>query len=155
MNVIMSRFKECTSYKSDVVFYFVNGINTTLVDIDNAIKNGMPETDVPFGDTDTYIPNKKRNINYHLQRVIYFIKHPNEIKNIKIKSSWWIKNNILYAYPHLEIEDGYHRIAAAFYLGLKNVNMINYDYIRQDTKNYIIGKTDKKPKDCIKEVKLL
>jgi len=154
LNVIISRFKECTSYKNEIIFYFVDGINTTLSDIDNAVKSNMPETNIPFGDTDTYIPYTKRNINYHLQRIIYFINHPNEIRNIKIKSAWWIDNNVLYAYPHLKIEDGYHRIAAAFYLGLKKINMINYDYIRLDVKKYITGETNEKPKNKIQEIKL-
>lgn len=154
MNVIISRFKECTSYKNEIIFYFVDGINTTLSDIDNAIKNNLNETNIPFGDTDNYVPIKNRDINYHLKRVIYFINHPDEIINIKIKSPWWIENNILYSYPHLVIEDGYHRIAAGFYLGLKKINMINYDYIRLDIKKYITGETNEKPKNKIQEIKL-
>lgn len=152
MKVILSRFKECSSYKKNIEFYFVDGINTTLEDIDKAIKNNAPETNVPFGTRDRYLLNA--DINYHLSRVIYFINHPKKIKDIKVKSSWWIENNTLYAYPHLMIEDGYHRIAAAFYLDLNSVNMINHDYIRHDVLEYITGKTNIKPKKTILKINL-
>lgn len=149
MDVILKRFKECSAYKNEIVFHFCEGYNTTLDDIHKAIVNNTPETNIPFGDTDKYIPPRPRDINYHLQRVVYFIKHPEEIRDIYIKSSWWIKDNTLFAYPHVEIEDGYHRIAAAFYLNLDKVSMKNFDYIRADTENYITGKSNDKPLDKI------
>ena len=145
IKVILSRFKECSEYKHDITFNFCSGYITTLQDIKKAINEGVSGNPIPFGDTDTYIPMCNRDINYHIQRVIYFVYHSEKIKDIKIKSAWWIQDNILHTYPHIKIEDGYHRIAAAFYLKLKYVEMSNYDYIRTDIKNYITGVSDVKP----------
>lgn len=152
--VNVDRFKKMSYYKNNITFDFCDEHTTTLKDIDHAIKNKTKGIDIPFGDTEQYVPKGMRDINYHIMRVIYFVEHSDEIKNIKIKSSWWIENNILFSYPHLFIEDGYHRIAAAFYLDLKTVQMTNYDFIRRDLYEYITENTDIYPKNEIIKIPL-
>lgn len=153
IRINLNRFKICSEYKSEIRFDFCNGYITKLNDIKKAIENGFKGTSVPFGDKDKFIPDMNKDINYHINRVIYFINNPNEIKDIKIRSAWWINNNTLFARPHLEIVDGYHRIASAFYLNLKYIDIINYDYIRNDVMDYITEKSNVVPKK-IRKVKL-
>lgn len=55
---------------------------------------------------------KKRTRDWHIGRIIYFIKHPEEIRDIEIDNEC----NNEYILPQLVIVDGWHRYAAARWL---------------------------------------
>lgn len=65
-----------------------------------------------FGDTKKYIVFEPKSKEWHIGRIIYFINHPDEIKNIEIDNAC-INGDIL---PLPIIIDGHHRFAAAQWL---------------------------------------
>ena len=150
LQVNVNRFRECSIFRTEIRFYFASGDSATLEDIAEAIKNGMAESPVPFGDIDQYPSDPTLPLDYHLARIIYFINHPEEIRDIRIRNPYWVKQNMFYAYPDVVIADGYHRMAAAFYLGLETVEMSNYDFLRDDVVDYLVGVSDCRPERVAK-----
>ena len=55
----------------------------TLDDVQFAINHHLSEMAIPFGDTFKY-PPKKRTSQWHIRRILYFVNHPQEIKNIEL-----------------------------------------------------------------------
>lgn len=83
-----------------------------LEDISVAMHEGIPEIPDPYGDTWNHPVLEKRSRDWHIGRILYFIKHPNEIRDIEIDnecSNGWIL-------PQPVIVDGWHRYAAARWL---------------------------------------
>ncbi len=66
---------------------------------------------IPFGDTFKY-PPKKRTSQWHIRRILYFVNHPQEIKNIELDN----ESSTFDILPVPIIIDGYHRWMAARYL---------------------------------------
>ena len=83
-----------------------------LEDISVAMHEGIPEIPDFYGDTWNHPVLEKRSRDWHIGRILYFIKHPNEIRDIEIDnecSNGWIL-------PQPVIVDGWHRYAAARWL---------------------------------------
>lgn len=83
-----------------------------LNDIDNAIQNSLPEISDFYGDEFLYPVLKQQTREWHIGRILYFIKHWVEIRDIEIDNE--CSGNTIFAIPI--IVDGWHRFAAACYL---------------------------------------
>lgn len=81
-----------------------------LEDISNAIHESIPEISDPYGDMWNHPAMEQKTREWHIGRIIYFIKHPMEIKDIDIDNDYF-EGNI-----NPEILDGWHRYAAARWL---------------------------------------
>ena len=91
----------------------------------------------PFGGTD-FFAIKPRKRDFHLRRVVYFYRNPNEIRGIKLGDHDWHDRYRYYSFPGVTIEDGYHRMLAALSLGLEEVS-VDYVGVRTDNLNYLKG----------------
>ena len=56
----------------------------TLNDISIALNNGVADTSQPYGDTYKYPVSKKRNRDYHISRILFFVKHKDQIKELDV-----------------------------------------------------------------------
>ena len=83
-----------------------------LDDISIAIQETLPENSDPYGDTWKHPVLERRSRDWHIGRIIYFINHPNEIRDIDIDNECDGK----YILPKPVIVDGWHRYAAARWL---------------------------------------
>ena len=83
-----------------------------LDDIAIALHEGVPEVPDPYGDVWNHPVLEKRSRDWHIGRILYFIKHPNEIRDIEIDNEC----NNGYILPQPVIVDGWHRYAAARWL---------------------------------------
>lgn len=111
-----------------------------LNDISSAIQDNIPEIPDPYGDTYKHPVTDQKSRNWHIGRIIYFINHPDEIKDIEIDNAC-NKNLIL---PKPILIDGWHRYAAARWLYDKHkLSEIHCKYGgRMDILQYLQGKTD-------------
>lgn len=83
-----------------------------LDDISIAIHEALPENSEPYGDTWKHPVLERRSRDWHIGRIIYFINHPDEIRDIDIDNECDGK----YILPKPVIVDGWHRYAAARWL---------------------------------------
>ena len=139
---LMGKFEPLNEYHGDIVlirrlaqFYppeywtWNNSEHIILDDIVNAVHNGIQEISSPYGDADKYKLLESRNKDWHIARIIYFINHPEEIRDIKIENVVE-GGNIL---PIPVIIDGLHRFIAAKYLYDRGkLTTIHCIYIGQD-----------------------
>lgn len=140
-------------YKGDMLlieriseFYPVNswswneGEVIELDDIACAIHNGQPEELESFGDTWEHLCMESKSTEWHIGRILYFINHPEEIRDIEIDNLY----NRNYICPVPTIIDGNHRFMAAMWLqdqGKKDKVHCRYGG-RIDLLDYLTGKTD-------------
>lgn len=112
----------------------------TLDDISGGIQNNVKEISEPYGDTWKYPVLEEKSREWHIGRIIYFINHPTEIKDIEIDNECSGK----YILPQPIIVDGWHRYAAARWLYDKGkLTKIHCKYGgRMDVLEYMQGKTD-------------
>lgn len=118
----------------------------TLDDVQFAINHHLSEMAIPFGDTFKY-PPKKRTSQWHIRRILYFVNHPQEIKNIELDN----ESSTFDILPVPIIIDGYHRWMAARYLyELGSLHKIHCLYAgREDVLDYLKGKLDTMPQEEI------
>lgn len=118
----------------------------TLDDVQFAINHHLSEMAIPFGDTFKY-PPKKRTSQWHIRRILYFVNHPQEIKNIELDN----ESSTFDILPVPIIIDGYHRWMAARYLyELGFLHKIHCLYAgREDVLDYLKGKLDTMPQEEI------
>lgn len=83
-----------------------------LDDISIAIHSGLPQVPDPYGDTWNHPVLERRSRDWHIGRIIYFINHPDEIRDIDIDNECEGK----YILQQAVIVDGWHRYAAARWL---------------------------------------
>ena len=83
-----------------------------LDDISIEIHECVAEISEPYGDTLDHLVLEHRSRDWHIGRIIYFINHPEEIRDIEIDNEC-VNNEIL---PQAVIIDGWHRYAAARWL---------------------------------------
>lgn len=83
-----------------------------LDDIACAIHEAQAEESEPFGDHWKYPCMENKSTEWHIGRVLYFIKHPEEIKDIEIDNMC----NGMHICPIPVIVDGNHRMLAAMWL---------------------------------------
>ena len=83
----------------------------------------------------------------HIGRILYFIKHPNEIRDLEIDNEC----NGSYILPQPVIVDGWHRYAAARWLfDQGELYKIHCRYGgRMDVLDYLQGKTEELQLDII------
>jgi len=146
MNISLHRLIQ--NSKIDITKDFAwNNQPITLQDIQTAFQNGIKGTAEPFGDLCWHQPKMQSN-EYHISRTIYFINHPEEIKNIEIEEQYWQDKYSHWTYPNSSIVDGMHRLLAAIYLNLKEIDIIHMG-IREDILNYLSGATDIEPTEIL------
>ena len=83
-----------------------------LDDISIGIHECITEISKPYGDTWNHPVLERRSRDWHIGKIIYFINHPEEIRDIEIDNEH-IGNEIL---PQAVIVDEWHRYAAAIWL---------------------------------------
>lgn len=117
----------------------------TLNDISIALNNGVADTSQPYGDTYKYPVSKKRNRDYHISRILFFVKHKDQIKELDIDNMC----DGCYIAPIPVIVDGWHRYAAATWLYKKGeLDKISCKYGgREDVLQYLCGEIDELPLD--------
>lgn len=118
-----------------------------LEDISVAMHESIPEITDPYGDTWEHPVLEKRSRDWHIGRIIYFIKHPNEIRDIEIDNEC----NNGYILPQPVIVDGWHRYAAARWLyDQGKLFTIHCRYGgRLDVLEYLKGNLNKYPEDIL------
>lgn len=111
-----------------------------LDDISAAIQKALPEISSPYGDTWKYPVTEHKSREWHIGRIIYFINHPDKIKNVEIDNEC----NGSYILPRSIIVDGWHRYAAARWLYSRGkLFKIHCKYGgRIDILEYLQGKTN-------------
>lgn len=119
----------------------------TIQDIANAITSGIVETSEPFGDTWRNHPKSARDNEYHMSRILYFVNHPEEIKDIEIDNKYWWDKYSHYIYPTSRIVDGWHRLSASLYLNFKELEVV-YDG-RIDVLSYLTGECEEAPTEIM------
>jgi len=147
MKILLDRFIKNSQIEISEGFEWIDNKPIIMQDIGNAVKNGTIGTAEPFGDRWKNWPKEVKDEQYHISRVIYFINHPEEIKDIEIDNRYWQDRYTSYIYPTSEIIDGWHRFAAAVYIGLKEIDVIYGGRI--DVLDYLMGKTDIEPTEII------
>lgn len=115
-----------------------------LDDVACAIHSAVPEQLEPFGHGDRDLIFLKTR-EWHLGRILYFINHQDEIKDIEIDNIY--SKNYIYPYPF--IIDGNHRFYAAMWLHDRGeMDKIHCLYGgRQDVLDYLTGKSDICPEE--------
>lgn len=111
-----------------------------LEDISVAIHESIPEIPDPYGDTWKHPVLNQRSRNWHIGRIIYFINHPKEIRDIEIDNEC----DGRFILPKPVIVDGWHRYAASRWLyDQGKLKKIHCRYGgRVDILDYLRGKTD-------------
>lgn len=140
--ILINRLSEFTFYNN---FKWNTGEPVTLEDISSAISLGQVEEDMPFGDGWKNLPNENKPTKWHIGRVLYFINHPEEIKNIDIDNLYDGYN----IFPIPIITDGNHRFLAAMWLHSQGkMDKVHCMYGgRTDLLNYLTGSSDYYPED--------
>ena len=109
-----------------------------MEDISIALCNGVDEVPEPYGDEWEHPVLEQKSREWHIGRILYFINHPNEIRDIQID------NQCSYGYilPQPIIIDGWHRYAAARWLyDQDRLSEIHCRYGgRMDVLEYLQGK---------------
>lgn len=118
-----------------------------LNDISIARHEGLPEISDPYGDTWKYPVLEHRTRDWHIGRILYFIKRPNEIRDLEIDN----KCSGGYILPQPVIVDGWHRYAAARWLfDQGKLSEIHCKYGgRIDVLKYLQGRTNDIPEEII------
>lgn len=111
-----------------------------LHDIACAIHKGQPEEPEPFGDTWKHPCMENKSTDWHIGRILYFINHPEEIRDIEIDNLY----SEGYIFPVPSIIDGNHRFMAAMWLHKQGkMSKVHCRYGgRMDLLDYLVGKTD-------------
>ena len=107
----------------------------TVQEVKDYLSAGEIGTDIPYGDGCKYMLDKKDK-SYHISRVAYFVQHPKEITDIDIDN----KCEQMYITSTAVVVDGWHRLMAAYILGLKTID-VNYGG-RDDVLEYLKGLRD-------------
>lgn len=143
--ILIDRLAEFIFPDNNICMQWNDGESISLEDISDAISCSYLEESTPFGDHWKHKVMEPKSIEWHISRVIYFINHPDEIKNIEIDNL----SNGMEIFPIPIIDDGNHRFLAAMYLHKKELmDKIHCMYGgRQDLLAYLSGKTDEYPDD--------
>lgn len=120
-----------------------DGESVWLDDISRALHENQSEEATPFGDAAKYSCMECKPTAWHIRRVLYFIKHPDEIRDIEIDNLC----NGCYICPIPEIVDGNHRLLAAIWLNSRGeMDVVHCRYGgRDDLFEYLTGVSDTLP----------
>lgn len=118
-----------------------------LEDISIAIHEALPIISEPYGDTWKYPVLEHKSRNWHIGRIMYFIEHPEEIRDIEIDNEC----NCGCIFPQPVIIDGWHRYAAARWLyDQGKLTQIHCRYGgRLDVLEYLQGMRDELLEDIV------
>ena len=122
--------------------YRWDGKSITISDVKEALRCGVDAERTPYGDTYKH-PPKMQTKEYHIKRVLWFVQHPEEIKDIEIDNLFhdrWIL-------PSCVVVDGNHRLMAAKVLGINRIPIIYCG--RLDILDYLLGNVDSMPDEII------
>lgn len=136
--ILISRLSEW--YSPDHDFQWNPGQPITLKDINQAINTGLSATTEIYGTHTDFFAVEPRDNSWHISRVLYFVKHPDEIKNIDIDC----RCHEFDIYPEPIIIDGNHRFLAAQYLYSKGLlEKVHCRYGgREDLRKYLVGESN-------------
>lgn len=111
-----------------------------LNDITKAVQMSVSEISDPYGDEWNHPVLEEKPLDWHIGRVVYFIKHPYEIKGIEIDNK--CSNGSILPIP--VIVDGWHRYIAARWLYKQGqIEKVSCLYGgRMDVLAYLKGETD-------------
>ncbi len=111
-----------------------------LNDISTAFREAVSEIAEPYGDTGEHPVQERKSREWHIGRILYFINHPDEIRNIEIDNEC----SGGFILPQPIIVDGWHRYAAARWLfDQGRLTDIHCRYGgRTDVLEYLQSKTD-------------
>ena len=109
--------------------------SVTVQDVKDFLFAKKDGTKIPYGDNWQH-PHGKKDKNFHISRVAYFVQHPEEITGIDVDN---VCDNG-YITSVTIVTDGRHRLMAAYIAGLKYVE-INYSG-RMDVLEYLMGIRD-------------
>lgn len=118
-----------------------------LNEVKEKMAAGMVGESNPYGDIWKHPVKNERNRDYHICRVIYFAQHPEEINGIQVDNKCHYDGYTTAILPACEIVDGWHRIAAAILLGMKEVGI--YYGGRLDIQDYLTKKTNERPTEIV------
>lgn len=149
----MENFEPLDEYYGDIILFerlsefypsgyweWNDGDYITLEDVSAGLKNGIKEILDPYSDTYKHPVLKTKSRDWHIGRIVYFINHPEEIRDIEIDNM--CNNGRILPVPI--IVDGHHRFVAAKYLydngKLKTIHCMYGG--RMDVLDYLKGNTD-------------
>ena len=137
--LLISRLAE---YFCDDYFQWNYAQPIMLSDIDVGVINGYEERE-EYGNQNSYLDIKEKDNCWHIKRVVYFINHPEEIKDIEIDNMCDDFGII----PAPVVIDGNHRLLAAIWLnknrGLEKIHSMYGGDL--DLLDYLTGESDDKP----------
>lgn len=139
--IMIDRLSSLTFYND---YEWNCGEPITLDDISFAILSNQPEEIKPFGDNRKHFPEESKTTKWHIGRVLYFINHPDEIKNIDIDN---VCEGFFDILPIPLITDGNHRFLAAIWLHSQGkMEKVHCRYGgRIDLLDYLTGSSDCRP----------
>lgn len=140
--IYIDRFLE---YSNILNWSWNEGENISMDDITAAINGKEPGIIEPYGDERKHPITELKSKQWHIGRIIFFIRHPEEIKNIEI-DNYCINNYVL---PIPIIADGNHRMFAAIWL-FKNGKLNKCHCLyggRMDLLAYLKKENDERPLD--------
>lgn len=120
------------SARIDFSKLFVWGERVTVQEVEEFLSTRKIGTKIPYGDNHKHIPDIKEK-GYHISRVAYFVQHPEEITDIDVDNQCIG----MYITSRAIVTDGWHRLMAAYILGLKTIEA-NYGG-RVDILEYLQG----------------
>lgn len=138
--ILINRLSE---FFPDNRFEWNEGEVVKLNDIADAIHEGQSEEADPFGDTWKHMCMESKSTEWHIGRVLYFINHPDEIRDIEIDNLY----SGDYIFPVPTIIDGNHRFMAAMWLHDQGeMEKVHCRYGgRMDVLDYLTGNIDECP----------
>ena len=121
-------FDEHTVYEDEVIAY---------------LDAGNEGNSTPYDEAGVHTPTS-RSKEYHIARVVWFVRHQDEIRGISVDNL--CDNN--HIYPTIVIKDGYHRFMAA---RICKMDKIKVEYKgREDVERYLQGRKKTPPKKAIR-----
>lgn len=139
----MIRVDRLSGFFTEYHWVWNDGEPVCLDDISRAIQERQSEESTPFGDNSKYPCMECKPTSWHIRRVLYFIKHPDEIRDIEIDNLC----DGYYICPIPVIVDGNHRLLAAIWLNIRGeMDVVHCRYGgRDDLREYLTGASDTLP----------
>lgn len=136
--VIADRFLR---FVPDIMYW--DGEPVSNDDIQDAYNSKQEPCSEPYGDGYRHIPRETKTKEWHVSRILYFVHHPEEIRDIDVDNE--CDGNRILPYPL--VVDGGHRVFAARFLGIEKFH-IQYGG-RLDLLDYLIGASDVCPENWL------
>lgn len=119
----------------------------TIAEIKSRYLDGELGDDRPFGDMWKHPVKEQRSREYHINRIIYFMRNPEEIARVEVDNECSYGKYNSFILPQCAIVDGWHRIAAAIAL---NLTYLDIEYGgREDIQMWLTGEIDNAPSEVI------